>query len=100
MQILPILTLAAFSIVRPIVDPMTPKIEGCLTKREMREAIDDRRAVQPLIALKAAGAGEKIRAELCKTESGLVYLITALGRDGHVSRVFVDAASGQRVGSR
>jgi hypothetical protein len=100
MHIVPILALAAFTVVRPVADAMTPKIEGCLSKREMREAIEDRRAVQPLVALKAAGAGENIRAELCKTETGLVYLITALGHDGHVSRVIVDAASGQRVGAR
>jgi hypothetical protein len=100
MQIYPILFLATVTIVRPAADPMTPKIESCLNKREMREAIEERRAVQPLVALKAAGAGEKIRAELCKSESGLVYLITALGRDGHVSRIFVDALSGLRVEPR
>jgi hypothetical protein len=56
--------------------------------------------VQPIVAFRAAGTGEKIRAKLCKTETGLVYLITALGHDGHVSRVFVDAVSGLRVGAR
>jgi hypothetical protein len=100
MQMVPILALAAFSLTTPVAEPATPKVEACLSTREMREAIEDRRAVQPLIALRAAGAGEKIRAQLCKTETGLVYLITALGRDGHVSRVFVDAVSGLRVGAR
>ena len=100
MQTVPILALTALSVVRPVAEPGTPKVEACLSTHEMREAIEEHRAVQPLIALRAAGAGEKIRAQLCKTETGLVYLITALGRDGHVSRVFVDAFSGLRVGAR
>jgi hypothetical protein len=100
MQTFPILALTALSVVRPVAEAGTPKVEACLSTHEMREAIEEHRAVQPLIALRAAGAGEKIRAQLCKTETGLVYLITALGRDGHVSRVFVDALSGVRVGAR
>ncbi|MFI5015738.1 MAG: PepSY domain-containing protein [Hyphomicrobiales bacterium] len=100
MQIVPILVLTTLSVVKPAAEPAMPKVEACLNTREMREAIAEHRAVQPLIALRAAGAGEKIRAQLCKTESGLIYLITALGRDGHVSRIFVDALSGLRVGAR
>ncbi len=100
MQIAPILTLTLLSVVNPVAEPAAPKVEACLSTREMREAIEAHRVVQPLVALRAAGAGEKIRAQLCKTETGLVYLITALGRDGHVSRIFIDAASGLRVGTR
>jgi hypothetical protein len=100
MNMFPILALTAISYVQPAAEPSTLKIEGCLTPHEMREAVEEQRAVQPLVALKAAGAAEKVRAQLCKTESGLVYLITTLGPNGHVSRVFVDASSGQRVGAR
>ncbi|MBV9568818.1 MAG: hypothetical protein JO172_11835 [Hyphomicrobiales bacterium] len=100
MPILPILAVTALSVVKPAAEPVAPKIEACLSTHEMREAIEEHRAVQPLVALRAAGAGEKVGAKLCKTETGLVYLITALGRDGHVSRVFVDAVSGARVGAR
>jgi hypothetical protein len=100
MQIFPILALTALSVVNPAAETAVPKIEACLSTHEMREAIEEHRAVQPLVALRAAGAGEKIRAQLCRTEAGLVYLITALGRDGHVSRIIVDALSGLRIGSR
>ena len=121
MQIAPILALALVRIMSPASDAGEPitesrmpaaesrgpavesrmsKIESCLSSREMREEIAGHRVVQPLVALKAAGFGEKIRAQLCKTEKGLVYLITALGRDGHVSRIFVDASSGLRLDER
>jgi hypothetical protein len=82
----------------PPAEPREPKIETCLSPHEMREAIAEHRAVQPLVALRAAGIGEKIRAQLCRTPRGtLVYLITALARDGHVSRILVDASSGLRL---
>ena len=98
MRIIPILAASLINVVHPASE-QTPKVEACLTPREMREAIADHRAVQPLVALRAAGVEEKIRAQLSKTEAGLVYLITALGRDGHVSRIYVDASSGTRLGS-
>jgi hypothetical protein len=100
MQLAPILALALVKIVSPAADP-APKIEACLSAHEMREAVAEHRAVQPLVALRAAGVDEKIRAQLCKTEKdGLVYLITALAHDGHVSRIFVDASTGLRLGAR
>jgi hypothetical protein len=100
MTVFPILALTAISFVTPAAEPTAPKVEGCLTPREQREAIGEGRAVQPIVALRAAGAGEKVRALLCKSEAGLVYLITTLGEHGHVSRVVVDAMSGERVGAR
>ena len=100
MPIFPILAVTALSVVRPAAETATPKIEACLSDREMREEIEEHRVVQPIVAFRAAGTGEKIRAKLCKTETGLVYLITALGHDGHVSRVIIDAVSGLRVGAR
>lgn len=100
MPIIPILAMTTLSVVRPAAETAAPKIEACLSDRDMREEIEEHRVVQPIVAFRAAGTGEKIRAKLCKTETGLVYLITALGHDGHVSRVFVDAVSGLRVGAR
>jgi hypothetical protein len=101
MQLVPILALSVLDVVHPAAEPATPKIEACLSQREMREEIAQHHVVEPLVALRAAGVGEKIRAQLCRAEEGgLVYLITALGHDGHVWRVFVDAPTGQRVGVR
>jgi hypothetical protein len=100
MPIIPILAMTTLSVVRPAAETGAPKIEACLSDRDMREEIEEHRVVQPIVAFRAAGTGEKIHAKLCKTETGLVYLITALGHDGHVSRVFIDAVSGLRVGAR
>ena len=88
MPIIPILamttlSMTTLSVVRPAAETGAPKIEACLSDRDMREEIEEHRVVQPIVAFRAAGTGEKIRAKLCKTETGLVYLITALGHDGH-----------------
>ncbi|MBV9111711.1 MAG: hypothetical protein JOY67_02705, partial [Hyphomicrobiales bacterium] len=50
MPILPILAVTALSVVKPAAEPGAPKIEACLSTHEMREAIDEHRAVQPLVA--------------------------------------------------
>ncbi|MBV8765246.1 MAG: hypothetical protein JOZ66_10055 [Hyphomicrobiales bacterium] len=92
--------MTTLSVVMPAAEPGVPKIEACLSDREMREEIESHHVVQPIVAFRAAGTGEKIREKLCKTDTGLVYLITALGHDGHVSRVIIDAVSGVRVGAR
>jgi hypothetical protein len=99
MQMAHVLVLTLLS-VNPVSESVAPKIEACLSSREMSEAIAEHRAVQPLVALRAAGVEEKIRAQLCRTETGLVYLITVIGLHGHVSRIYVDASSGLRIGAR
>ena len=38
------------------------------------------------------------RASLCRHADGLVYMLTALRRDGHFVHVMVDAKSGQVAG--
>jgi uncharacterized membrane protein YkoI len=35
-----------------------------------------------------------VRARLCESQNGLVYMLTVLARDGKVTRVTVDATSG------
>jgi hypothetical protein len=100
MHIVPILAATLINVVHPATEPIAPKIEACLSPHEMREAVAEHRVVQPLVALRAAGVEETVRAQLCKTEAGLVYLITVIGQHGHVSRIFVDASSGARLGAR
>jgi hypothetical protein len=100
MHIVPIIAVALINVVHPAAEPVAPKVEACLSQHEMREAVAERRVVQPLVALRAAGVEETVRAQLCRTEVGLVYLITVIGQHGHVSRVFVDASSGARLGAR
>lgn len=74
--------------------------EGCLTQDEIREEVAQRRVVTQVTALRTARSqigGEAVRARLCRADGGLVYVITALKRDGKVIRVLVDALSGKLI---
>lgn len=76
----------------------TPELT-CLSAKETRAIIAEKRVVQPADAMKAARAaapGEAVRVRLCKADGEvLVYQITTVKRDGHVQRVTIDATSGK-----
>src|SRR3954454_1387423 len=68
-------------------------VAACLTEAEIRDEGSAKRVVPQVTALRAARSstgGDAVRARLCRGESGLVYSITALKRDGKVVRVLVD----------
>lgn len=72
--------------------------QGCLSSKEMREAINANHAVQPVVALKnarAAAPGDVVRMRLCRDEQDLFYQVTTVKRDGRVQRVTVEAVSGK-----
>jgi uncharacterized membrane protein YkoI len=74
----------------------------CLGKEEQRAAVAANQAVPLTTAIQAARertGGEVVRARLCEDDSGLVYVLTVLPRDGKVVRVPVHAASGTVVGA-
>jgi uncharacterized membrane protein YkoI len=76
---------------------------ACLSAAEIRDAVQDKRVVPQVAALRAARAavaGDAVRAHLCRKDGGLVYAITVLKKDGKVSRVFVDGPTGKVIGSR
>jgi uncharacterized membrane protein YkoI len=90
--IAPALTLAMFT-----ADPAQPAQASerrCLSKEQQRAAIASGKAVALGVALKAVKRGEVVRARLCESSKGLVYMLTVLARDGKVTRVTVDATSG------
>jgi uncharacterized membrane protein YkoI len=73
----------------------------CLGKDQQRAAISSGKAVQLGVALRAARGrvvGEVVKARLCEGPKGLLYMLTVLARDGKVTRLRVDAASGNVVG--
>jgi uncharacterized membrane protein YkoI len=75
----------------------------CLSKEQQRAAIAGGQAVRLAVAIRAARGqvgGDVVNARLCHAAKGLVYLLTVLARDGKVSRLTVDAASGHMVGGR
>jgi uncharacterized membrane protein YkoI len=72
---------------------------SCLNPGEMRETVAERRVVAPAMAVVTArGAvpgAEIVRANLCRAEDHLLYVIMALRRDGRFVYVTIDAASGK-----
>ena len=76
--------------------------DDCLSPADLREAVAEKRVVPPLSAIRAARQivprAEIQRTSLCRHEEGLVYLLTALRRDGQFLHVMVDAQSGQVSG--
>lgn len=75
------------------------RIDGCLSPADMREAVAEKHVIAPIAAIRAARQiyprAEIQRASLCKHQAVLVYVLTALRRDGQFVQVMVDAQSGQ-----
>jgi uncharacterized membrane protein YkoI len=74
---------------------------ACLDQKERRAEIESGRVVRLATALRAARSkvpGTLVRARLCRSNDGLVYVLTVLARDGKVTRVTVDAVKGSLVG--
>jgi hypothetical protein len=86
----------------PVADPTPLRIETCLSPADMREEVGERRVIAPVAAIRAARTviprAEIQRASLCRHEDGLVYMLTALRRDGHFVHVIVDARTGKVAG--
>src|ERR1700752_1926783 len=74
---------------------------NCLDQRERRAEIESGHVVRLDTALRAAKGrvpGTLVRARLCRSNDGLVYVLTVLARDGKVARLTVDAVKGSLVG--
>jgi uncharacterized membrane protein YkoI len=72
--------------------------QACLSQAETRHAVSQKAVVAPAVAIRAAAravGGRVLRASLCRLEDRLAYQITTLHRDGRISRVTVDGASGK-----
>lgn len=85
-----------------LLGPLPAGAEGrCLTTEQQRAAIASGKAIRLEAAVKAAKrrlSGEIVNARLCEREQGLAYMLTFLSQKGKVTRVAVDAASGNVVG--
>ena len=74
---------------------------ACLDQKERRAEVESGRVVRLATALRAARSkmpGTLVRARLCRSNDGLVYVLTVLARDGKVARLTVDAVKGTLVG--
>jgi uncharacterized membrane protein YkoI len=77
---------------------------ACLPPRELREVIYTEKLIPPAAAVnlarKEAPEAEIVRANLCRGQIGLVYVIVALRSDGRFVQLMIDAPSGKIVWSR
>src|SRR5580692_8840490 len=74
---------------------------ACLDQKERRAESESGRVVRLDAAMRAARnkmPGTLVRARLCRSNDGLVYVLTVLARDGKVARLTVDAVKGTLVG--
>ena len=71
----------------------------CLTKAEQRAAVAANHAIPLVQAIKSLREHRKhsevLRAELCRHDDKLVYVLTLLGRSGKVVSATVDAVNGE-----
>jgi uncharacterized membrane protein YkoI len=75
----------------------------CFSTAETREKILAHGLYEPFRAMRSAAShsqAEAIGVKLCRWNEELVYEMSLLRRDGRVIRVFVDAKTGQVIGSK
>jgi uncharacterized membrane protein YkoI len=74
-------------------------LQQCVPQREMQEVVAAKQVVAPAFAMSAARRqvpnADVVRANLCRSDNALVYVIVALRRDGRVVQVMIDAPSGR-----
>jgi uncharacterized membrane protein YkoI len=74
-------------------------LRNCLAPREMQEIVSTNGVVAPASAVMTAQRqvpnADVVRANLCRSDNALVYVIMALRKDGRVVQVMIDAPSGR-----
>lgn len=83
--------------------PAEMRRPACLSRQEQRVAVFQGAAIPLSVALRSISAhngDELLRAELCRHDRRLVYVLTLLSQYGKVSRAIVDARSGDVIKDR
>lgn len=91
------IALALFVAPALAADPADP---ACVTKDVQHAAVASCQAVplaQAIQTIRSKNRGEVVRARLCRSPRGLVYMLTLLSRGGKVTRAAIDAANGNIV---
>ena len=84
-------------------DAVADKPSACLSRDKRREVIAAGQVVTLAAAIRTSRSkvsGQVVKARLCQSPKGLVYLLTVLARDGKVARLTIDAQSGKLVSGR
>jgi len=75
----------------------------CFSTAETREKILAHGLSEPFNLMRSTASrlrAEAVGVKLCRWREGLVYELSLLRHDGHVIYVFVDAKTGQPIGSK
>lgn len=75
---------------------------ACLDHKERESANESGKVIHLAAAIRAAKkrmSGTVVRARLCQSKHGLVYVLTVLARNGKVARLTVDAGKGTLAGN-
>lgn len=73
-----------------------PVDSGCLSATAIQDALVSKQALR-LADIRHKLQGDIVRADLCRSNGKLAYLVTVLTPEGGVKRVSVDASSGELV---
>jgi uncharacterized membrane protein YkoI len=76
---------------------------SCLSPQERRDAIAAKQAVplaRAVSAVRRRVQGDVVRAQLCRQDRGLVYMLTVLSHNGRVIRATLDATSARFLEQR
>ena len=79
------------------------RVRACLSAQETRDSVAANQLREPLALLRDAARetrAEPLNSRLCRWNEQFVYEMSLLRRDGRVLRVFVDAASGNKIPAR
>jgi uncharacterized membrane protein YkoI len=76
-----------------------PVLADCVPPREVQDVVETSGVVAPAAAVMTARRqvpnADVVRANLCRSDNALVYVIVALRKDGRVVHVMIDGSSGR-----
>lgn len=74
-------------------------LQDCVSPRDVQEVVETSGVVAPAAAVMTARRqvpnSDVVRANLCRSDNALVYVIVALRKDGRVVHVMIDGPSGR-----
>jgi uncharacterized membrane protein YkoI len=90
-------TVLAGILVVAAIDAADAQQRPCLSRNEQIAAVTGGQAIplsRAIRSLRLPAGAEVVHARLCREAEGLAYRLTALAKDGKVTRMIVDARSG------
>ena len=95
---IPITVAAVFTVLAPAAAFADDDAPACLSESELRRLVNSGAVVPQIYAFRTARSrvgGDVISASLCPKDTGFVYNITTLTKDGKLARIQIDAVTGK-----